>query len=104
MSKYWNSGITWTDVALLMIALEGIHECNVELTVTTGMDAHNGAVRISLKAWMPTVEAQQTKVIASLVETWPDRDHPTFDSFVFNALYALDRRIGRNYEQKEMTE
>jgi hypothetical protein len=104
MSKLWTAGITWTDVGLLLNSLEGIHECNVELIVTTGGQGHNGSVRIGLKAWVPTVEAQQTKVIATLVATWPDRDHPTFDSFVFNSLYALDRRIGLNYAQEEIPE
>jgi hypothetical protein len=103
MSKFLNSGITWTDVANLWSGLEGIHEVTVELVVTTGGKGHNGLLDYTVSAWVPTVEAHQTKTIGEVKGTWPDRDHPTFDSCIFNQLYDLDRVIGRNYEQKEIT-
>jgi hypothetical protein len=104
MSKFLNSGITWTDVATLMKGLEGIHELNVELTVTVATQGHNGSVDFTLLAWVPTVEAHQTKEIASVKGSWPDRDHPTFDSCIFNAAYELDRVVGRAYQQTQIPE
>jgi len=95
------NGIDWTDVILLMVGLEGIHECRVELTVTAGGQAHNGMLSTTALAWIPTVEPQHTKEIAKVVKEWPDRTHPTYDSFVFNLLYDLDRAIGQVYRQDQ---
>jgi len=102
MGKSWNSGITWSDVTYLMLGLEGIHECRVELTVLTSGVPGTHSLDYTISAWIPTVEPQQIKTIARVKGTWPDRDHPTMDSCIFNAAYQLDREIGRNYEQKEI--
>jgi len=103
MGKSLNSGITWSDVTYLLLGLEGIHECRVELTVLTGGGPGLNSLDYTISAWVPTVEAHQTKTIAVVRGSWPDRTHPTFDNCIFNAAYQLDREIGRNYEQKEIT-
>lgn len=92
-------GIDWIDVTTLMTGIQGIHELTVELTVTTGTRGHCGSLLFTVSAWVPTVEAHQTKVIAEVKGEWPDKKHPTFDGAVFNALYALDHAISRAYDQ-----
>jgi hypothetical protein len=74
----------------------------VELTVLAGGGTVGHSLDFTVSAWVPTVEAQQTKTIAVVRGSWPDRMHPTFDSCIFNALYTLDREVGKNYEQKEI--
>jgi hypothetical protein len=95
MGKYLNSGITWSDVTYLLVGLQTIHECTVELTVLTGGPVGSHSLVFTVSAWRPTVEAHQTQVVAEFKGDWPDRDHPTFDSCIFNALYQLDRLIGK---------
>jgi hypothetical protein len=102
MSKFLNSGITMSDVMYLLSGLESIHECRVELTVRTAGLAGNSMLDTTALAWVPTVEAQQTKTVATVTKSWPDKQHPTYDSFVFNLLYDLDREIGRAYMQEEI--
>jgi hypothetical protein len=102
MGKLLNSGISWSDVTYLWEGLQTIHECTVELTVLTGGLPGGHSLSFTILAWVPTVEAHQTKTIAKTSGIWPDRTHPTFDSCIFNALYTLDREVGRNYEQKEI--
>lgn len=104
MSKFMNSGITWTDVAALLTGLQGIHECTIEVVLTVGTQGHNGMLDFTVSAWVPTVEAHHTNVIAEVKGTWPDRMHPTFDSCMFNAAYALDRELGRAYVQEPIHE
>jgi hypothetical protein len=87
-----------------MAGLEGIHECTVELTVTTGGKGHNGLLNFTASAWIPTVEAHQTKELGKVTGRWPNKVHPTLDNAVFNALYDLDRVIGRNYSQAQLPE
>jgi len=101
MGKLLSSGISWSDVTYLWQGLEGIHECKVELTVLIGIAPGSHSLDFTVSAWEPTVEAHQTKVIAEVKGTWPDRMHPTFDSCIFNAIYELDRRIGRADSARE---
>lgn len=102
MGKYGSGAVDWIDVTTLMTGLQGIHECNVELTITTGTQGHNGMLSFTVLAWTPTVEAHQIRTIAEVKKSWPDKVHPTFDSAVFAALYELDRAIGKAYEQKKI--
>lgn len=102
MGKLLNSGINWSDVTYLWQGLEVIHECKVELTVLTGTVPGSHSLDFTASAWVPTVEAHQTSVLAEVKGSWPDRTHPTFDSCIFNALYELDRRIGRVDFQKPL--
>lgn len=104
MSKFMNSGITWTDVAALLTGLQGIHECRVEVVITVLTQGHNGMLDFTVSAWVPTVEAQHTRMIAEVKGTWPNKTHPTFDSCLFNAAYDLDRAIGRAYAQEPLQE
>lgn len=101
MGKFLNSGITWSDVIYLIEGLQTIHECTVELTVLTRSCLGEHSLDFTVSAWIPTVEAHQTKVIAESKGSWPDKSHPTFDSCIFNACYELDRLIGRHYTQQE---
>jgi len=97
-----SSGIEWMDVKNLWSALEGIHELLVELTVTTRSRQPGGVLAITLIAWVPSVEAHHTTEVAKIDGFWPDGVRPTFASYVFNALYDLDRAIGKAYSQKEL--
>lgn len=102
MGKSLNSGVTWSDITYLISGLEGIHECRVELTVRTSGLPDRHTLDTTVLAWIPTVEPHQTKTIATLTSSWPNKIHPTMDSFVFNLLYDLDRAIGRAYAQTEI--
>lgn len=102
MGKYGSGEIDWIDITTLMTGLQGIHECNVELTVTTGTQGHNGLLNFTVLAWVPTVEKHQTRTIAEVSKSWPNKDHGTFDGAVFNALYELDKEISKAYEQKKI--
>jgi hypothetical protein len=104
MSKLTIGGIDWTDVGTLMSGLQGIHECTVELTVRTVGQRHSGSLATTALAWIPTFDAAQTLTIGELTREWPNKTHPTFDNFVFNLLYDLDREIGRQYAQAKLPE
>lgn len=93
------SGIDWIDVATLMNGLESIHEVKIEWTVTPPTVGVGGLLAFTAYAWVPAVEKPGTREIARVSGIWPDKERPTFDGYVFNMLYALDRAIGRAYTQ-----
>jgi hypothetical protein len=92
------NGIEWVDVVTLMHGLEGIHEVRVELTVSTVGGQVSGTLAFTVLAWVPTVEAHHTQQVGVVTRQWPDRVHPSFVGAVFNALYDLDREIGKAYK------
>jgi hypothetical protein len=102
LGKYGSGQVDWIDVTTLMTALQGIHTLSVELTVTAGTQGHNGLLNFTVLAWTPTVEPQQTRTIAEVRKSWPDKQHATFDGAVFAALYELDKEIGKAYEQQKI--
>jgi len=102
MGKLLSSGISWSDVTYLIEGLENIHECTVELTVRTSGLRGDHTLDFTVLGWVPTVEAHQTRVLAEVKGSWPDRSHPSFGSCIFNACYQLDREIGRNYQPEKV--
>jgi hypothetical protein len=103
--KQWvvsSNGPDWIDVTTLMTAIGGIHECHVELTVITTTQGHNGLLAFTLEAWIDTVEAHQTKVLASVAGAWPNEKHKDFAHAVFEGLYRLDAEVGKGYAQKTL--
>lgn len=97
-------GPDWIDVTTLMTGLGGIHELNVELTLTTVTQGQNGLLRTTACAWRPTVEAHQTEVVAEVVGSWPDNAHAEYGSYVYWLLFELDKAIGRAYAQTVLPE
>jgi len=102
MGKFQPNGIGWIDVMHLMTGLQGIHECTVEVHITAGTHGRSGLLGITVFAWEPTVESHHTNTLAELKLDWPNAKYPSLDSCVFNALYDLDREIGRQYTQQKL--
>lgn len=96
------SGIDWIDVTTLMNGLEAIHEVKIEWIVSTATRGNGGLLDFAVYAWVPTVEPHKAREIARISGTWPDKERPTFDGFVFNKLYELDRAIGKVYAQEQL--
>lgn len=106
-NKSWrvsSNGPDWIDVTALMTGLSGIHELNVELTVTTVTQGASGLLRTTACAWKPVVVPQKTEVVAEVVGTWPDKEHASYGSYVYWLLFELDKAIGRAYDQKVLPE
>lgn len=99
-----SNGPDWTDVTALQEAIMGIHECNVEWTVRTVTHGAGALLSFTVLAWVDTVEAHQTKEIASVAGAWPNPRQKEFSHAVFEALYRLDNEIGKEYGQMRLTE
>jgi hypothetical protein len=96
------SGIDWIDVTTLMNGLEAIHEVKIEWTVSLPTVGAGGLLAFTVYAWVPAIEKPGRREVARISGIWPDKERPTFDGYVFNKLYELDRAIGKAYAQEEM--
>jgi hypothetical protein len=94
------NGPDWSDVILLMGALEVLHECRVSLTVTTAGQGHNGQCAIGVSAVFDVVPGSERVSVVSTTITWPNGYSRNFEGEIFNALYVLDFMIGEVYQQR----
>jgi hypothetical protein len=96
------SQIGGTEIANLMVGLEGIHELRVELTIGTGLPGVIGSLAITASAWADVVGTTGVEQVCLVPGTWPEREGRDLMSYAFSLLYDLDRLIGEHYRQKPL--
>lgn len=105
-AKSWQksaNGPDWTDVLILMKAIEDLHAVSVTFTLTPGVFAG--------PAGMLTVAARQVgkdasvlgSYVAAISGEWPCKEHRELESCVFAGLYRLDSELtARLWKQKSL--
>jgi hypothetical protein len=103
MGKY-SGGIGTTEAIMMMGAIEALHSCRVELTVTTGGQAHNGAATLCLQATFPVLPGSDLPKTVKVTHTWPTQAAKTFEGLFYNLCWQLDYAIQQEYEQMPLRE
>jgi len=103
MGKY-SSGIGLTEAIAMMGAIEAMHQCRVELTITTRGQAHNGCAHIVLAAAFDTLPDSDLPKVVGVEHDWPSRAVSTFEGLFYNLCWQLDYAIQQAYEQMTLTE
>lgn len=98
MGKSTN-GPDWTGVIAMTGAIEALHGCRVEWTVTTAGQAHNGSCAIAMVASFPTLPGSELPKQVKVSGGWPNVSAKTFEGYVYNLLWQLDYGIQQAYEQ-----
>jgi len=98
VGKY-TSGIGVTEAIAMMGAIEAMHSCHVELTITTAGSAHNGGARIVLEATFDVLPGSDLPKVVEVSHIWPTRAVTTFEGLFYNLCWQLDYAIQRAYEQ-----
>lgn len=91
-----------TDIAMMMSAMESLHECRVECAVTAGTQGHNGSLHIRLTAIFPTLTNSAGQILVTADSDYPCKACSDLNTHVFKGLYALDAAIQRQYEQEAL--
>ena len=105
-AKSWEkqpSGPDWTDVFILMKAIEGIH--GVLVTVTLASTVFEGPSGLSTIAAMRVDKDASVlgQPIVALSAEWPCKVHKDLVNCVFDGLYHLDRELDdKLVEQKRL--
>lgn len=95
-----SSGPDWTDVAMMISALQSLHGCGVGCLLTAPMDGHSGIVQIDLIATFPALPGSTQVSEVRVTSQWPNNDGRELQAWVYGGLYALDFRIGETYQQQ----
>lgn len=94
------TGPDWTDVAMMMGALESLHGCRVGLTALTLTQQGNGSLTIALMAQFDVLPSGQLPPVIQVVSEYPCKDCSSLASHVYGGLYKLDFAIGEAYQQR----
>jgi len=87
----------WTDVAMLMKAIEALH--GVMLFITTSAGVFDGPASITTVAAFKCDQRGEASVLGSpvlaLSGEWPCPQHKDWYACVMSALYSMDTELGR---------
>ena len=93
-------GPDWTDVAVMMSALESLHGCRVGLTVLTDTALPDGQLSTCLSAQFDVLPSGQLPPVIQAMSAYPCKDCSSFAAHVYGGLYKLDFAIGEAYQQR----
>lgn len=96
------SHLDWTDVAMMTGALEALHTCRVEWTVTARGQGHNGGLHVTMDGVFSVLPGSDLPKRVGVTGDWPSGYARSFEGLVYNLLWQLDYAIGRAYEQMEL--
>jgi hypothetical protein len=93
------NGPDWTDVAMLMNAIQGVHSCRVELFVTAATAGHNGGLSLEMVAVFDVLPQSELPRRVSVKSNWPTARAGTISGLAYSLVLDLDYAIGKAYEQ-----
>lgn len=100
--KQWavsTNGPDWTDVAMLMNAIQGVHNCRVELRLIVASEGHNGGLRMECEACFSVLPHSDLPKRVTVNATWPTGRARTLPGLAYSLVLDLDYSIGKAYEQ-----
>jgi hypothetical protein len=95
-----SNGPDWTDVAMMVSALESLHGCRIGLTVLTDEQAHAGRLSIALTAQFAVLPSGQLPPVIQVLSAYPCQECSSLASHTYGGLYKLDFAIGDAYQQR----
>lgn len=98
MGKY-GSGVSMTDVAAMMKAVEAMHSASVVFHVRTDGRDVGGRMNIACVATFDVLPGSDLPEIVRVHMDWPNKAAATFDGLCYNLLWQLDYAIQKAYEQ-----
>lgn len=102
MGKF-TGGIGMTDVAVMMKAIESMHDCHVEFHVRTlGKDV-SGYIATVCDATFQVLPDSDLPKKVWVEMAWPNKASATYEGMLYNLLWQLDYAIQKEYEQMPLT-
>lgn len=95
-----SNGPDMTDIAMMMGALETLHECRVSLTATTLGQGHEGILHLRLVARFEVLPGSAHPPAVEVNSQWPNSLGTDLEGTWFRGLYDLDFAIGEAYQQR----
>lgn len=88
------NGPDWTDVAMLVRAMESYHGASLSLVMLSDGSSASSTLRINVVLSRPALPGTQAPAVG-LTTVWPNRQNRTMEGCVFRLLHELDAKAGR---------
>jgi len=105
--KQWaksTNGPDWTDVEMLMRAIQSVHAGNVAIIVSPFGIGSSGGVDLGASMIFDVLPGSSLPPMVQVTSRWPCADHATLAAHAFEALHRLDFQIGEAYKQETLFE
>lgn len=97
-----STGPDWTDVEMLMRAIEGLHSAHVAVIVSPDGIGSSGGVDVAASAIFDVLAGSQLPATVVARKGWPCSTHKTLAAHAFSLLHELDYEISRVYQNEEL--
>lgn len=98
------SGPDWTDLEMMMRALEGVHACDVVLTFSPAGIGSTGGATLTALAHFDAVPGGSLIEPMKVEGHWPEMYGRTIEGLAFDLLWKLDWKISEAWKTKSLAE
>lgn len=98
------NGPDWTDVEMLMRAMEGLHSAHVALVVSPDGTGATGGLEVAASCLFDVLPGSSLPENVGVVKCWPCNTHKTFAAHAFATLHELDFAISKVYTNEKLWE
>lgn len=102
-SKDLRSGLDWTDVTALIMAVEALHGVHVNLTMSVDGGYAPYRVQVVAVAMKGSVDATGLRRSVSRKRFFPSNDALTMEGLVFRLIHELDNDCTTMWTQERFT-
>lgn len=98
------NGPDWTDVEMLMRAIEGLHSAHVAVVLSPDGTGSSGGVCVAASCLFERLPGSSLPVSVVVDKVWPCSTHATLDGLAFALLHELDFEISKTYQNEALWE
>jgi len=90
----------WTDIAMMMCAMDTLHEGHTTLTISAGLDGKSGVTALLIATKFDVLPGSNFPEVIESKSEFPCAECGSLETHVFRGLYAQDFLIGEAYQQR----
>lgn len=98
------NGPDWTDVEMLMRAMEGLHSAHVAVVFSPAGTGATGGLDVAASCCFDVLPGSSLPESVTVNKGWPCNTHKTLAGHAFATLHELDYAISRVYTNEKLWE
>lgn len=96
------NGPDWTDVEMLMRAIEGLHSAHVAIVLSPDGIGSSGGIDVGASCLFDVLPGSSLPESVVVHKVWPCSMHATLAGHVFATLHELDYAISKVYSNESL--
>ena len=99
MGKSTN-GPGWTDIVMMMAAMDTLHEGRTKLVITADLDGKSGVASLLITTHFDVLPGSNFPEDIESRSEFPCMECDCLETHIFRGLYAQDFAVGEAYQQR----